>query len=150
MKELDLLKSMWAPKVKRKTELIVPKITYSGMHGSLNNGHWKYRVPYAFRDSLDIKYEKRMKDKIPYMVWTQGPILSFKEGDLLTARDGKKSVQVQYANQMGWDTSKNQMHEGSVVYDEFDINNGKCTKIQRITCSQMQFLQILIYGTYDI
>jgi len=149
MKELEHLRTMWAPKLKRKTKLIVPAVTYSKRVGSLNNEHWEFNVPYAFRDALDIKYEQRMKDKEPYMIWTQGPILNFKEGDSLTTRNGKKVVQIQSANPMGWDDSKNEMCEGSVIYDEFDIDDGKCTKRRRSTCSQMQFLRMLIYGAYD-
>lgn len=119
------------------------------MTGSLNNEHWEYNVPFAFRDTLDIKHEQRMKDKKPYMVWTQGPILSFKKGDLLTARNGRKAVQVQFAKPMGWDASKNEMDEGTVVYDDFNIINGKYIKYRHNTCSQMQFLEMLIYGTYN-
>ena len=147
MKELDHLKSMWSHKIKRKTDLIVSNITYSGTSGSLNNEGWSYKVPYAFRDALDIKYEQRMKDKKPYMVWTQGPILSFKDGDVLTDIDNKKAVQVLFANRMGWDTTNDKMYEGNVVYDTFKITNGQYIKGEQKTCSQMQFLSLLIYGS---
>ena len=147
MKELDHLKSMWSHKVKRKTDLIVPKITYSDTTGSLNNEVWEYKVPFAFRDALDIKYEQRMKDKKPYMVWTQGPILNFKNGDLLTDKNNKKAVQVLFANRMGWDTINDKMYEGSIVYDTFKITNGEYIKEPQQKCSQMQFLALLIYGT---
>ena len=52
------------------------------------------------------------------MVWTQGPILKFKEGDSLTSKDGKICVQVKFANQMGWDTEKGEMYKGAVIYDK--------------------------------
>ena len=59
MKELDQLKTMWAPKVKRITTLIVPEITHNGNDYSLNNDSWIFKVPFAFRNALDIKYEER-------------------------------------------------------------------------------------------
>ena len=142
---------MWqSGKLCRKTNLIVPKVTYSNMTGSLNNEHWEYKVPYAFIEALDIKYEQRMKDKKPYMVWTQGPILSFKLGDLLTTRDEKKSAQVRFANQMSWNESKNEMYEGNVFFDVFEINNGKYIKTRNNTCNQMQFLEMLIYPEREL
>ena len=147
MKELDHLKSMWSHKIKRKTDLIVSKITYSGNTGSLNNESWAYQVPFAFRDALDIKYEQRMKDKKPYMIWTQGPILNFKDGDVLTDKNNKKAVQVLFANRMGWDTTSNKMYEGNVVYDTFKITSGEYIKGEQKTCSQMQFLSLLVCGT---
>lgn len=146
MNEFEHLTSMWGKKVKRSTRLIVPKVTYSDMSGSLNNDHWVFKVPYAFRDALDIKYEERKKDKKAYMVWTQGPILSFKEGDLITSKDDTRSVQVQSAENMKWATFKNEMCEGSVVYEEYQIIDGKYLKSGRVTCSQMSFLELLIYG----
>jgi len=149
MNEFNLLKSMWGPKIRRKTELIVPQVTYENAVGSLNNESWSFRVPYAFREALDIKYEERKKNKKPYMVWTQGPILSFKEGDLIHSKDGKRSVQVMFANQMGWDTGKDEMYQGNVVYTEYEASGGKLSKIGEHTCTQMQFLQLMIVGEYD-
>lgn len=146
MKEIEFLKSMWAPKIKRQIELIVAEITYSNNIGSLNNDHWEYIVPYAFREALDIKYEQRTKDKKQYMIWTQGPILRFKEGDYLKSKNGTSAVQVLNANSMGWDTSINQMYEGNVVFDEFEVQGNDRIKIRRSDCTQMQFLEMLIYG----
>jgi len=149
MQELEHLRSMWKHKIKRKTDLIVSRVTYVNMSGSLNNENWAFQVPYAFRDALDIKYKQRMKNKKPYMVWTQGPILSFKEGDVLTSTDEAKSVQVQFASCMGWDTSKNEMYKGNVGYDKYEITNGIYSEKERVTCTQMQFLKLLIYGKYE-
>jgi|TARA_B110001469_G_C9558319_1_gene276934 hypothetical protein len=146
MKELDHLRSMWAPKVKRSTELIVPEVTYSNGIGSLKNESWKFEVPFAFRDALDLKYEQRVKNKKPYMVWIQGSILRFKDGDAIKSKCGSRAVQVQYANPMGWDTSKNEMYEGSVVYEDFTISDGKYMKSGQHSCTQMKFLEMLIYG----
>ncbi|MGL4767464.1 MAG: hypothetical protein ACRCV6_05230 [Formosimonas sp.] len=121
MNELDYLRSMWAAKVKRGTKLIVPKITYIKQNGSLNNNEWAFNVPYAFRDSLDIKYEERKKDKKPYMIWTQGTVLNFKEGDFLQSKDFTRALQVQFSSPMGWDSSKGEMYQGSVLYLEYAL-----------------------------
>lgn len=149
MNELTLLKSMWAEKIKRKTDLIVPRVTHDGKEGSLNNESWAFTVPYAFRDALNIAYEERKKDKKPYMVWTQGPILSFKEGDLVHSKDGCRAVQISFARPMTWDSAKNAMHQGSVVYSEYVLSGNAYSKLHERSCSQMQFLQLLIQGSYD-
>ena len=149
MNELNHLKSMWGPKVKRKADLIVPKVSYEDGQGSLNNDSWAFNVTYAFREALDIKYEERKKNNRLYKVWTQGPIISFKEGDILHSKDGKRSVQVRFAQQMGWDANKEQMYQGSVVYSTYDVSGDSLTKAREHTCTQMQFLQLLIYGVYD-
>lgn len=144
--ELALLKSMWGEKVSRETQLIIPSIVDKNKNGESNDSHWKYRVGYAFRDALDIKYEQRKKNKKPYMIWTQGPILSFKEGDLLFTSCGLYAVQVKYADSMGWDVAKAVMYQGSVTFDEFDFIAGTWSKIKTNTLTQMEFLEMLIYG----
>lgn len=149
MNELEHLRSMWSATVKRATVLIVPQVTYHEQKGSLNNESWAFNVEYAFRDALDIKYEERKKNKKAYMVWTQGPLLSFKEGDMINSRDGNRIVQVRFASQMGWDASKNEMYQGSVVYSEYTPSNNTYLKLNEHTCTQMQFLQLLIHGEYD-
>ncbi len=149
MNELEQLKSMWAHKVKRLTKLIVPDVTYINGKGSLNNAHWKFVVPYAFRDALDLKYEKRMKNKEPHMVWTQGVILRFKDGDTISSRCGTSLVQVKYANPMGWDVSKDEMYEGSVLYEEFGHTEECNQSLGERNITQMKFLELLIYGEID-
>ena len=146
MDEIDNLMSMWSQKVKRSTKLIIPEVTIKKLSGSLNNDNWVFEVPYAFREALDIKYEERRKDKKPYMVWTQGPIINFKHGDSLTSVKESVCLQVMHANQMGWDSVKREMYQGSVIYDKYEIMNKKYTKIGEGHCSQMEFLKILIYG----
>ena len=148
MNENAHLRTMWSSKIKRSTVLIVPTVTYQDGEGSLNNDSWAFKVGYEFRDALDIKYEERKKNKKPYMIWTQGPILSFKEGDMLHSRDEKRTVQVRYANQMGWDEPRAEMHQGSVFYSEYVTSGISITKIGDHTCTQMQFLQLLISGEY--
>jgi len=150
MELLDHLESMWAKKVKRKVPTI-PIVSYDTelSAGSLNNDDWYFKVPYAFREALDLKYEERKKNKKGYMVWTQGPVLSFKDGDSFTAKDNKTAVQVQFSNPMGWDSAKDEMYQGSVVFDEFTINNNQFIKIKQHSCSQMEFLKTLISGVIN-
>ena len=144
---LEHFESMWAPKIKRKL-VTVPTVSYSAelRIGSLNNEDWHFKVPYAFREALDLKYEKRMKDKKTYMTWTQGPILKFKNGDSFISKYYKTAIQVQFSSPMGWDSTKNEMYQGSIVFDQFSINDHKYTKLKRYSCSQMEFLKILVNG----
>ena len=80
------------------------------------------------------------------MVWTQGPLLRFKDGDFLTSKCGTKAVQVKYANGMGWDTAVDQMYEGSVVFESFDIKDGSYISSGEKNVTQMQFLNMVIHG----
>lgn len=149
MNALEHIRSMWGAKVKRSTKLIVPSVTHDGSEGSLNNELWAFRVSYVFRDALDIKYEERRKDKTPYMVWTQGPILRFKEGDLIYANDNCRAVQVRFASPMGWDAQKEEMYQGSVAYSEYVVSSGNFSKLKEHECTQMQFLELLMLGKYE-
>lgn len=150
MQILEQLESMWAPKVKRKVPTI-PEVKFDSELnvGTLDNNEWYFRVPYAFREALDIKFEERMKDKKGYMIWTQGPILSFKDGDTFAAQNEKSALQVKFSNSMGWDPAKNQMYQGSIVFDRFDVSGYKHTKISQHSCNQMDFLKILISGVIN-
>ena len=143
MEQLSHLRSMWNTRMRRSTELIVPCITSEDGELNFNNASWAFNVTFAFRDSLDIKYEERRKNKRRYMVWTQGPILSFKEGDVFHRSEGVVSLQITSAAPMGWDTDKEHMYEGSVTFSEY--NDGL---LGSHTCTQMQFLKLLIAGAY--
>lgn len=160
LKEIEHLKSLWpikvvnkqVKKVSRSPNKNIEIATYPAVIGNdneskLDNEHWFFNVKFSFRDALDLKYEQRQKDNKSYMLWTQGPILDFKTGDTITSRDNKVSVQVQFASPMGWDSTKNSMFEGSVVYDEFKIEKVEYNKVNRIECTQMQFLELLIKGS---
>lgn len=143
---IEHLEEIWSGRTNRSTQLIVPHVSYSQNKGSLNNDHWAYNVTYAFREALDIKYEKRTKNKTPYMVWTQGPILNFKEGDFIHSRMGFPSVQVKFANIMGWDPEKGEMYLGSVTFDEYETQSGKFIKVAQRNLNQIEFLTLLIDG----
>ena len=50
---------------------------------------------------------------------------------------------------MGWDSSKGEMYQGSVFYSEYEVSEGVFTKFQERTCTQMQFLQLVVFGKYE-
>ncbi|CCN37194.1 hypothetical protein VIBNISO65_1660020 [Vibrio nigripulchritudo SO65] len=144
---VEHLKSMWGPKVRRKTTTI-PEVKYDTEKsvGMLMNNDWFYNVTYAFREALDLKFEERKVNKRSYMIWTQGPILNFKNGDTFISKCETNAVQVKYANSMGWDADKHEMYKGSVVYELFKIENGNYKKLSQLACTQVDFLEVLITG----
>ncbi|EMK3507609.1 hypothetical protein V8094_000031 [Vibrio parahaemolyticus] len=127
----------------KKVPFVVPKVTWDKVKqaGSLNNEHWQFNVGYGFREALDLIYMERVRNKKKVHLWTQGCIISFKEGDLLTSQDGSRSVQVKYASPMGWDETKNEMYYGNVTFTDFDhLKETSETK----SINQLDFLKILI------
>ena len=151
MHELELLETMWnGPRAERKTELIsVLHLDAEDSVGKIKNDAWIFNVTHAFRDSLDIKYEERKKNKKSYHLWTQGPIISFKQGDFIHSHCGERALQISFSSPMGWDTNKKEMYQGKVTYTEFSIENKKYSEVQEKSCSQMQFLKTLISGDCD-
>lgn len=152
-KQIKLLKSLWKKRTKRSSKLIVPTVTSSTptLSGSLNTDDWAFDVHFAFRDALDISYDERTETKDKkivrrYMLWTQGPIIHFKEGDLIHSMDGKTCVQVKLSNPMGWDQSKDEMYQGIVTFDIFEKSEGKIVPKDSRSTTQMDFLKILISG----
>ena len=139
------LKSIWSNRVKRSPKLIVD-VSYHQNQGHLNNAHWAFEVPYAFREALDLSFDERIKDKKRYMVWTQGPILRFKEGDVFQSSNRDLSLQVQYAIPMGWDIPANQMSLGVVTYIQHGPSNSDINSMEKHSCTQMEFLTLLIDG----
>lgn len=75
---------------------------------------WKMAVPEAFKEALDIKLTPRMFAKEKEMLWTQGRLYNFHEGDTIhDIKDAYKewggalkrlklSVQVQFASPSGY------------------------------------------------
>lgn len=80
------------------------------------------------------------------MVWTQGPLINFKEGDWIHSRNGNKSVQVVFSTSMGWDPSTLQMYNGVVNFDRFLKKGGSWVKVSSESLDQMAFLEMLIIG----
>ncbi|HDZ9327767.1 TPA: hypothetical protein RUZ39_001667 [Vibrio cholerae] len=127
--------------------LIVPSVSYdkSKGTGSLNNEHWVFCVTYAFRDALDLAFQRRIEHKKTVHIWTQGPMISFKEGDLLHHKSGSIALQVKHAAAMAWDSDKNKMYYGYVNYQIFDFEKKTYMKEDK-TCTQLEFLDVLING----
>lgn len=77
---------------------------------------WKMAIPESFREALDIKLTPRMLAGKKHMLWTQGRLYDFHEGDLFHdtqhayAKWGKAlkhltlSVQVEHASPSGYVT----------------------------------------------
>jgi hypothetical protein len=128
--------------IPRSVELIVPSVSYTNNEGSLNNDYWAYKVPYGFHDALDIKFEERKKNKIPYMVWSQGCLLSFSGGDFFESIGDTPCLQVASAKSVFWDSVNGVMDDGEVTYELFD----KRGLGEFFTVSQFEFLQLLIAG----
>ncbi|HDY7840673.1 TPA: hypothetical protein RQK35_003411 [Vibrio vulnificus] len=124
---------------------VVPAITWDteSKEGSLNNDHWYFKVGYCFREALDLQFIERVRDKKKVNLWSQGCIVSFKEGDLIYSHSGDRAVQVKYASPMGWDEAKNEMYYGSVTFDETNLLNGSSDVV---TLNQLEFLSLLIEG----
>lgn len=83
-----------------------------------------------------------------FFMWTQGPVLYFKQGDYFPSRiDDSLSIQVQYSDTMGWDPTINGVHEGLVNFNVYKrAPDGATNLISRHVCSQYEFLKILING----
>ena len=133
---------------KRSIKLIVSKVTWDDVtrKGALNNSDWAYHVGYCFRDAIDLQFERRMKDKKPYMVWTQGHIIHFKEGDTFTSNRELSALQVQTSKSMQWNDTEKEIDQGSVTYAHLsDVKHGALNTAVK-TVTQMEFLEILITG----
>lgn len=126
----------------RSTELIVPCVSYQNNVGNLHNENWAYRVPYAFRDALDISYSTLYHKKISYQAWTQGCLINFVVGDRLSSDKGYCCLQVQSSKPVSLNPNSGEWDEGFVTYTNFD----KLGSAQK-TVSQMSFLQLLITGS---
>ena len=117
-------------------------------------------MPYAYRDALDLRFDRRVKivkEKDPetgevkkknkvYYVWTQGPIINFKDGDTITSNKGHPTLQVQSANPMEWDEANNIMNQGIVTYAIFEDVKFGVIDIPTKKVTQMEFLEIITTG----
>lgn len=136
----------------RKTsrELIIPQIKKIGFTYDLGNKHWKYEVKGAFLDALGIKWIKEYKNKkVVWEGWKQTAFLDFNEGDSLDSRCGTESLQVEDSSPIMWDFENEKMIEGFVRYKIHKVKNGSYDVIGINSCTQMEFLEKLIYGRYE-
>lgn len=126
----------------RSTKLIVNGVDYINSVGSFKNHDWSFIVKYSFKDCLDIKKEKRMIKKVEQYVWTQGGIINFKTGDMLYSNDREICVQVTQSTPVVYNKDTGKLYEGSVVYEEFDVDHGKLKKKGYYISSHMNFCYI--------
>ena len=146
------------PIIKRSRDLIVPFVGYENNCGTLNNDTWAYCVPFGFREALDIYYSQLQKTeniidiegnikKVTrfYCAWTQGCQLSFSKGDMLNPKESNVCLQVVEAAPMKWVAEKLTIDDGFVTYQSFiKTGLGDFTSV-----SQLEFLQLLIYGSNE-
>lgn len=152
------IKKLSQNRTKRSDTLIVSNIC--GAKRLLGTQNWAHPICYAFRDALDIKPTPRIKikkdphnntvygsdgkpQKVRTTVWTQGHILSFKEGDNIQGLDV-----VIDAMPMGWDAPKNEMYLGHVTLGKISQLGKGASIIKNPTWSgtQIDFLELLITG----
>lgn len=146
MKEIHLIRSLFGPQTKRSLDLIVSSVDSNGPSSKFDNEHWYYSVPFAFRDALDIRLSQRIKAGKPTQTWSQGPYISFSEGDVLTSKDGSTCLQVIQASPVSWDATKGSANEGLVTYKKFAVADSRYEEIAVTTCSQIEFLTLLMLG----
>jgi hypothetical protein len=144
MREIELIKKIGSKRrATRSVDLIVNiKLEHLG------TSDWSYPLSYGFRDAIDIQYSERVKDKKKYMVWTQGPIIAFKEGDFIKSVCKCFAVQVEFAQPMGWDVEKDKMYLGNVMFKLFKDKVGKLALDSKYECDQLAFLALLINGKF--
>ncbi len=153
-------------KAQRTSELIVGTILKTSSTSFKFIHDWAFDAKYAFRDGLGLKYETRTSSALkPYLLtserdtlrkghsftmWTQGPILYFKQGDSFNSRlDDSLSIQVQYSDTMGWDPSQSKVHEGLVNFNVYRRSDSGSTHLEsKRVCTQYEFLNILVNGNY--
>lgn len=159
-REIDHLNTLWKLvkdketgemyyRANKSTELIVPSVEYcpTTRTGNLNNANWEFEVPYAFRDALGLSLDQRFKGKKPYMVWTQGPYIYFKEGDTLSSKLGSVSLTVQMSTPMSRLRGSNSIDFGVVEFKIYKLTSDGKHRYHAIkTMDQYEFLEALIYG----
>ncbi|MEC8081086.1 MAG: hypothetical protein VX148_06365, partial [Pseudomonadota bacterium] len=154
-------------KAQRSSELIIGAVLRSSETTFQFTHSWAFDAKYAFRDALGLKYETRTASALkPYLLtsehdplclshsfsmWTQGPVLDFKQGDSFSCRyDKTLSIQVQYSDTMGWDPTQDKLHEGVVNFNVYRRTDSGHTYLEsKRVCSQYEFLNILINGDYQ-
>ena len=121
---------------------------------------WKMAVPEAFKEALDIKLTPRIFAKKKEMLWTQGHLYDFHEGDTLydtkqayeewgeALKHLKLSVQVQFSSPSGYVTyetievKNNELeiiHQKGKQEPKEEIIHGLVVKKQRIVHGQVCF-----------
>ena len=120
---------------------------------------WVMAVKECYRNELDIKLTERMRDKQPYLEWTQGPYFSFDEGHLFydtpkayqkwgqALKTIKIACKITSATPTTLDKDKN-LVEGVVEFTKYkpDANFTSMVAVQDYKLSQREFVNFLKTG----
>lgn len=120
-----------------------------------NDGYaidWFFLVHTAFKSALDIYFVERSKNKIKYLVETEGyPMrFSFSVGDSVNSRCGNWSLQVDQSTPDGDNSVGN---VGFVIYAKNEPSNiyeGIWRRHKWLSTSQNDFVSLLICGKCDV
>lgn len=131
---------------------------------------WKMAIPESFKEALDIKLTPRILAKKTKMVWTQGLIYNFHEGDILydtklaynrweeALKHLQLCVQIQSASSSGYvpnetmidglSDKKKQLKYGSLLFKIYRPNKEKTAieECEEIECTQDNFVIFLQTG----
>ncbi len=157
-------------RARRSVKLIVDfKIIIPGKPQYTLTKGWIFCLPSSFRDALDIKYQKRVKDKKPYWTWTQGRLFSFSEGDIIydcpeayfpslnwneQLQLINQMVQVHSATPAGYDKKKGEKeyYPGTIWFKTYRPNAERTELIEAEShsCTQVDFVEFLKTGKIPI
>ncbi len=121
---------------------------------------WKMAVPESFKEALDIKLTSRVLSEKTEMIWTQGPIYNFHEGDTFydtklayqewgeALKHLKLCVQIQSVSSSGYITSEtietkdkelDVIHQKGQAKPKEDKLDGLIIKKQRLKYGNVKF-----------
>lgn len=108
---------------------------------------WFFAVGPHFSAALDIRLDKRKRNKKSYYIWTQGSAFAFQVGYQCQTRDGSTLVQVQSASSAGVQNNgaRNAGSVGVQVYKP-GPKPGTWEKSDFLRMSQDEFVAFLITG----
>lgn len=144
--------------------------TFSGGY----TGDWKFKLPTAFRDALDIKLTNRMIEKKRYSILTQGDAFSFKTGDTIydsplaytlpwedAIKIIKFAIQVKEASPGGVYQSElitvhdadepatisiNRIVDGNIIFDLLKKSDTSLVHFRTFKTTQIEFVRFLQQG----
>jgi len=165
----QVINQLWQPhnaekKISLGSELILAIKGTNQINFKFNDDNWAYSIPFGIRESLGITYVPRKPRKLkpqhlltPYEeaeqggfgIWQQGPLISFKEGDYFSSKNGKTALQVQFGSRTYWDSELNKPDDGELSLKVFRQEDWKHTEIAELDITQIELLEILKSGLPD-
>lgn len=109
---------------------------------------WAFKVGTHFADALDISLQRRLRNKQPYYIWTQGSAFSFKPGYTLQKSSGETLVQVVEAKSAIPARTDEERDPGLVLVEFHQAGSRPGTWCKHGIChlSQDEFVRFLITG----